>query len=42
MKAILAGKVKTVYDCDGDAGKVLIEFHDKVNAGNGRLVEFPE
>ena len=42
MKEILAGKVKTVYDCDGDAGKVLIEFHDKVTAGNGRLVEFPE
>jgi len=42
MKEILAGKVKTVYDCDGDAGKILIEFHDKVTAGNGRLVEFPE
>ena len=39
---ILAGKVKTVYDVDGDAQKVLIKFHDKVTAGNGRLVEFPE
>ena len=42
MKEILAGKVKTVYDYDGDAGKVLIEFHDKVTAWNGRAVEFPE
>ncbi len=42
MNELLKGKVKTVYDCDGDAGKVLIEFHDKVTAGNGRLVEFPE
>ena len=25
-----------------DSGEVLIEFHDKVTAGNGRLVEFPE
>ena len=39
---ILQGKVKTVYDYDGDAGKVLIEFHDKVTAWNGRAVEFPE
>ncbi len=42
MEEILAGKVKTVYNVDGDAEKVLIYFHDKVTAGNGRLVEFPE
>ena len=42
MNELLAGKVKTVYDVDGDAQKVLIKFHDKVTAGNGRLVEFPE
>ena len=36
------GKVKSVYDVDGDAQRVLIKFHDKVTAGNGRLVEFPE
>ncbi len=42
MKEILSGKVKTVYDVDGDAGKVLIKFHDKVTAWNGRAVEFPE
>ena len=40
MNEILQGKVKTVYDID-DAEKVLIEFHDKVTAGNGELVEYP-
>ena len=40
-REILSGKVKTVYDTE-DAEKVLIEFHDKVTAGNGRLVDFPE
>ena len=40
MKELLAGKVKTVYDTE-DAEKVLIEFHDKVTAGNGELVEYP-
>ena len=40
MEELLQGKVKTVYDTD-DAGMVLIEFHDKVTAGNGRLVEYP-
>ena len=42
MNEILAGKVKTVYDLDGDAGKVKIVFHDKVTAGNGKSVDFPE
>ena len=42
MKELLAGKVKTVYDVDGDAQRVLIKFHDKVTAGNGRSVDFPE
>ena len=42
MNEILAGKVKTVYDLDGDAGKVKIVFHDKVTAGNGRSIDFPE
>ena len=40
MEELLQGKVKTVYDTD-DAGMVLIEFHDKVTAGNGELVEYP-
>ena len=40
MKEILAGKVKTVYDTD-EAEKVLIEFHDKVTAWNGKHVEYP-
>ena len=42
MNELMHGKVKTVYDVDGDAQKVLIKFHDKVTAGNGRFVEFPE
>ena len=42
MNLLQEGKVKSVYDVDGDAQKVLIKFHDKVTAGNGRLVEFPE
>ena len=40
MKEILAGKVKTVYDTE-DAEKVLIDFHDKVTAWNGKHVEYP-
>ena len=42
MNEILQGKVKTVYDVPDDATKVLIKFHDKVTAGNGRSVDFPE
>ena len=41
MNEILQGKVKTVYDVDGDAQKVLIKFHDKVTAWNGKHVEYP-
>lgn len=41
MNEILKGKVKTVYDVDGEADKVLIEFHDKVTAWNGKQVEYP-
>ena len=41
MNEILKGKVKTVYDVDGEADKVLIEFHDKVTAWNGKHVEYP-
>ena len=42
MLEILQGKVKTVYGVDGDPEKVKILFHDKVTAGNGRSVDFPE
>ena len=41
MIELMHGKVKTVYDVDGDATKVLIKFHDKVTAWNGRQVEYP-
>ena len=42
MALITEGKVKSVYDIYDDAQKVHIRFHDKVTAGNGRTVDFPE
>ena len=36
------GKVKSVYQMADEPGKVYIHFHDKVTAGNGRSVDFPE
>ena len=39
---LLQGKVKSVYEIVGEAEKVYIHFHDKVTAGNGRRVDFPE
>ena len=39
---LLSGKVKTVYEIANEVDKVNIHFHDKVTAGNGRLVEYPE
>ena len=41
MNEITQGKVKTVYEVDGEPDQVLIRFHDKVTAGNGRRVDFP-
>ena len=41
MTEILQGKVKTVYDVEGDAERVKIVFHDKVTAWNGKHVEYP-
>lgn len=42
MKEILLeGKVKTVWSTDL-LGEVIVEYHDKVTAGNGRKVDFPE
>ena len=39
---LLQGKVKSVYEIANEVDKVYIHFHDKVTAGNGRLVEYPE
>jgi len=39
VELINKGKVKSVYDYDD---LVLIEYHDKVTAGNGKRVDFPE
>ena len=40
MEIIIEGKVKTVYVGD-DADRVIIEYHDKVTAGNGEMVDHP-
>jgi len=40
MEVILKGKVKTVYQGD-DAQQVIIEYHDKVTAGNGEKEDYP-
>ena len=36
------GKVKSLYHMADEPEKVYIYFHDKVTAGNGRRVDFPE
>ena len=40
MEVIIEGKVKTVYAGD-DADRVIIEYHDKVTAGNGEMIDHP-
>jgi len=41
MTEILQGKVKTVFETS-EPEKVLIQYEDKVTAGNGRKVDFPD
>ena len=36
------GKVKSLYRIADQPERVYIHFHDKVTAGNGRKVDFPE
>ena len=38
---IIKGKVKTVFTTS-EPDKVLIQYEDKVTAGNGRKVDFPQ
>ena len=38
---IIKGKVKTVFSTS-EPDQVLIQYEDKVTAGNGRKVDFPE
>ena len=38
---IIQGKVKTVFSTS-EPDKVLIQYEDKVTAGNGRKIDFPE
>ena len=40
MEIITEGKVKTVYQGD-DSSRVIIEYHDKVTAGNGKKEDYP-
>ena len=40
MTEILQGKVKTVFETS-EPEKVLIQYEDKVTAGNGRKVDYP-
>ena len=42
MALIAEGKVKSDYDYHDDDDKIVIQYHDKVTAGNGRRVDFPE
>ena len=39
---LLQGKVKSVYHINDEPEKVYVYFHDKVTAGNGRRIEYPE
>jgi len=41
MTEIIQGKVKTVFETS-EPNQVLIQYEDKVTAGNGRKVDFPE
>ncbi len=41
MKELLVGKVKTVFPT-AEPDKVLIQYEDKVTAGNGKKIDFPE
>ena len=41
MTFILQGKVKTVYELD-EPDKVLIQYEDKVTAGNGKKEAYVE
>ena len=36
------GKVKSLYQMADEPENVYIHFHDKVTAGNGRRVDFPD
>ena len=38
---IIEGKVKTIFSTD-QPDQVLIQYEDKVTAGNGRKIDFPE
>ena len=39
---LMQGKVKSVYQMAGEPQKVYVHFHDKVTAGNGKKVDYPD
>ena len=39
---LLQGKVKSVYSIVEEPERVYVHFHDKVTAGNGKRIDFPE
>ena len=41
MNEIMKGKVKTVFETS-EPNEVLIQYDDKVTAGNGKKIDFPE
>ena len=41
MTELIEGKVKTVHSTD-EPDQVIIEYHDKVTAGNGKKVSYPD
>ena len=41
MSALVKGKVKTVFELE-DPDTVLIQYEDKVTAGNGKKEDYPE
>ena len=39
---INTGKVKTVFDVDGDAQRVYIRYEDRITAFEGERIDYPE
>ena len=42
MTLLNRGKVKSIFDVRGNDEEVVLQYHDKVTAGNGKRVDFPD
>tara|TARA_B100001996_G_scaffold71393_1_gene52379 strand:+ start:688 stop:1380 length:693 start_codon:yes stop_codon:yes gene_type:complete len=42
MTLLNRGKVKSIFDVKGNDEQVVLQYHDKVTAGNGKRADFPE